>query len=413
MTNLAALNQRILLDPAAAVNDPRFSPLLHLHEDPAGATLNPLATGLAMLELHGANADVEQLRECYEEGIQCCFVSGISVMDHAGSDSDHRCEEKVNHAIEVPLGGRTIVLEFESKGSMNIIGVTGDKHYPVALDTLLADLPGALVSPTALHAGWAATHGRAEPFAYPEDSGWEIGGIGWKLTRIGGLPVEGPEIFDCNVGWDDCTLSEDYKQRYHAIEFLTEEEFKARLRQKEKEPRQQSFCFLHYLDEEQARALGLARPEGTVWQPARKGDAGYYPDWVSDDLDLEATWIVRDELIESYRESTLLFDTLTVFIGASETVEMVEENWRTPLEELDSNQRKAWARIYAGDADEGEEDEDATSEVAVVLDPETRLRHLDRLFSFPIGGADETVPADLTRIVANLQRLRRAAYPGP
>ena len=381
MTNLAALNRQILLDPCAAVNGPRFSPRLHLHEKPLSGKLHPLATGLALLELHGANADVGQLRECYEEGIRHCFVSGITEMDSSGSDYCHFSEERVNHQIDVHLAGRTIVLEFESRGSMAIMGATAHKHYPVELDALLSDLPGALSSPTALHTGWAAKRRRAEPFAYPEDSGGEIGGIVWKLTKIGGLPVEGPEIQDHNVGWENWSL-----------DLLTEGELAAQHSRLDEE----SFCLLHYLEEDQARALGLARPAGTIWQPAREGDAGYYPDWIADGLDLEATWIIRDELIESYRDSTLLFDTLTVFIGASETAEMVEDNWRTPVEEVD----------------EDEADEDAAPKVAIVLDPETRLRRLDSLFAFPVGATDATVPSDLTRIVANLQRLRRAAFPG-
>jgi hypothetical protein len=408
MTDVAGLNRRILLDPRA-VSDPGFSPLL-LHEEPFGGHLHPLAKGLALLELHSANADVGKLRECYESGIPFCFVSGITAMDPSGgSDTEHGCMERVADQIEVLLAGRTIVLEFESTGSMTIMGVTTDKHYPVALDEFLADEPAALASPAALHAAWAATR-RAEPFAYPEDSGWEIGGIRWKLTKIGGLPVDGPEISDYNLGWDDdCVLSDSYKQRYQEYE----------------QGYEQAFCLLHYLDEGQARELGLARPDGSVGQPAGKVEAGYYPDGVRDDLDLEATWITRDQLIESYRDSTLLFDTLTVFIGASETARMVEDGWRTPVDELDTELREAMVSV-PGDGPEsgedhgsrldeagkeGEESGDASSKAADALDPGTRLRPLHSLFAFQVNAANASLPPALTRIVENLQRLRRAAFP--
>lgn len=415
VTDLIALSRSILLDPCAAVNSSQFSPQLHLAEEPLEGKLHPLAAGLALLELHGADADVEQLQECYEAGITHCFVSGITEMDHGGSDSDHSCSETVNHSIEVALAGRTIVLDFESTGGMQVMGVTAHKHYPVELDAFLAKSAGALSSPAALHAAWVTKRGRSAPFAYPQDSGWEIGGIKWKLTKIGGLPVDGPEIGDCNVGWDDdCVLSDDYKQRVKPFELFTAEEFAVRQREQDRVPHQESFCFLHYLDEDQARTLGLARPVGTVFQPKKKRDIGYYPEWTADGLDLEATWIVRDELIESYGDSTVLFDSLTVFIGASESADDVESNWRTPIDELNRDQEAAWAAFYADKSDGegiGEEaaDEDAPATSSVVLDPETRLRRLDCLFSFTVRDTDLALPSELTRIVANLERLRRAA----
>ncbi len=416
MTDLIALSRSILLDPSAAVNGSHFSPLLHLAEEPLEGRLHPLATGLALLELHGADADVEQLQECYEAGITHCFVSGITEMDHGASDSYHSCSETVNHSIEVPLAGRTIVLEFESTGDMYVMGVTAHKHYPVELDAFLADSTKVLSSPAELHAAWVTKRGRSAPFAYPQDSGWEIGGIKWQLTKIGGLPVWGPEIRDYNIGWEDCSLSNDYKQRSQPFELLTDEEFAARRREKDRVPHQDSFCLLHYLDEDQARALGLARPAGTVFQPKKKRDIGYYPAWTADDLDLEVTWIVRDRLIESYGDSSVLFDSLTVFIGASESADDGESNWRTPIDKLNRDQEAAWAAYFAGESvgegdDDGKEaaEEDASAKSSIALDPVTRLRRLDSLSSFPVSVAEPALPSELMRIVANLERLRLAA----
>lgn len=70
MTEIAALSRSILIDPCAAVHDPQFSPFLHLAEEPLQGKLHPLAAGLALLELHGADVDIEQLRSATRQDHQ-------------------------------------------------------------------------------------------------------------------------------------------------------------------------------------------------------------------------------------------------------------------------------------------------------------------------------------------------------
>ena len=84
-----------------------------------------------------------------------------------------------------------------------------------------------------------------------------------RLVSIGGLPVEGPEIRVKYSGEEE-------------IDGLTDEYAPAEV----EDGGSLSFCWLHYLDEAQARQLGIAtrRPAGISAETS--GKRPEYPGWV-------------------------------------------------------------------------------------------------------------------------------------
>jgi hypothetical protein len=310
-TTNATLSKRVLLDPEKFLASAAYARLRA--EDENLQTLHPLARGLLLMARERA-PDAAILRVCLSTGLKGATLSGrTQVLRPARNGGVWGYREKVRHTVVVCPGSTPVALHFEAVGTMEYSSAA-DTDFPLKSPTFDVPLRKILsrakenggVPPmcSQLHTWWSA-YADAEPIAYSEDGGTEIGGMTHHLVRIDTIPV------------DDLSV----RTAYNEVEFLTRVDELATA-----DSRYGEFCFLYALGEHQARSLGLARPAGTHREsPLRdveEGDDNFedppvpfvYPAWTADGLNLEETWIGEDKLIDSYSSSPLWFDVLTLTI---------------------------------------------------------------------------------------------------
>ena len=354
------LNQQLLLDPAAAVRNPTLATLLNT----APAALHPLARGLALLEMQGAKADALELAAYLRRGLRHCDIVGVTkvrMKDKHGNPST--ASETVRHEVTISPGRHQLVVRFASEGTAWYSAFKPNILFRVALDRFLTSPEEAFASPTALHAAWDAC-AEARPDAFPEDSGAQIGMVTFKLVAISDVPLtDGPWVTDANLGWEEHALSETYAQR---------------------DVYDPAICILHYLEQADAQRLGLADadssrsvprpPASALDDEAHDDEAGdeeselpEYPSWVSKTVDRAKSWITRDALIESYSNGRVQFDTLEFRL------------------ELEPPGDVEWDDLFEQ------------------ADPQAQY-----LFKIPVSRRGTAFSAQLTSILANIDRLRMA-----
>ena len=286
--DLSELNRQVLLSPGQCGKNPTLN-LLEI-EDPSLAFLCPLAKAIYLIQTNRLDqVDAKQ-------ALSTCFLiddtfSGDCLATYSWGD-DYECagvSEEVSHSIEMDLCGNSYKLGFRSTG-----GITW--HQPFWDDylreikpmnwriDLLNDEKSSEFFEDIFHQ--LDSKAQKAPRAYPEDEGEEIAGVEYTLVKINELAVGGPTFYNdkCLKEWRG--LSRIYLQRYPNTTGDDEGQM----------------CWLHYIDETQAKLLGLHYGNAFAHETE-------YPKWIPGSAlleELELTWISPDDLQESYSRGDLL-----------------------------------------------------------------------------------------------------------
>lgn len=367
------LTKLLILDPEAGIATPEF--VAAQQRDPALEGLHPLARARAML-----HCDPRKLEEhLVEAALETCWLSHDA--DLEGEDPYQRSEE-VRHSIGP--------CEFLSAGHSLYIRVPDDKVRSTRLSRLpLTSIARADLRSTASLVGlWRDETGH-RPFCYISDSGEQLGGMSHRLVSIGGLPVDGPEIHVEYSGEEE-------------IHGLTEEYEPAEV----DDGSSLSFCWLHYLDEAQARQLGIARDRPVRSKARSSGKLPKYPDWVDPRWARRHGWIRVEDLEESYRNGEEILESLSFLVGPDSGWRPPEpawedEDWDEELEEDEAD----GAESDKDDEEDGDQnDDDDEDEVDLPAATRDLSPPPDALvaWEFRVGGA---LPRDLSGLLLDLQRM--------
>lgn len=284
--NLLEINTDILSLPAHSSSNSLVQ-LLEL-EDSSLGFLCPLAKAIYLIET-GRSELVDA-----SEALLSCLAVDYKYSGFPGSDEHATISEDVTHVIEKKFCGITIVLGFESTGTMTHYSDFWSEYVRLAwgTDWPLAELEHPTQFIEKLFNTLDANVKESSPDAYPTDKGEFLGNISYKLKTINDIEINGPE-YENNGCDDDWTgLSDKYSQRVSGVlSWGVGIDIEGQM------------SWLHYLNSEQAEHLGIA-----AFGDDAIGESSDYPEWVPKSTskeDLESTWISPDELQKSYSSGKL------------------------------------------------------------------------------------------------------------